>query len=334
MSQTSTFRKGFTLIELLVVISIIALLLGILVPVLGIAKKNASMMKEGVNLRNIHAGLATYGTGNKDWFAGYSAAGKIQGWNTATSATADYIGKYYAARTNATSATAATLNTADTTAYAQAVLMDEGVTTPAQWVSTGETNVTGGNTAVTHDSGTVLEAAANKDSAAAPLTTAPTSSSTTGMVSVFNSSYAVLGYGSGSLKAEWKSNQNQQAVVLATRMLGTSDTAFDTAATASFNTVWTDSNSGSFKGSVVRGDSSTSNEPFKRTDAATPFSTLKYGSVTGTVPATATAAGVVGPFGHVTVITGATTYGTSAGNTGAGVTTGAFVTGAIVSGLN
>jgi prepilin-type N-terminal cleavage/methylation domain-containing protein len=327
MSHQVKKSSGFTLIELLVVISIIALLLGILVPVLGVAKKNANIMKESVNLRNIHAALATYGTSNKDWFTGYTASGKIAG--VAGSVTADFIGKYYAASTNAASATAATTLTADTTAYAQAVLMDEGGSTPAQWVSPGETNVTGGNTAVTHTSGTVLEAAATKGTVAA--TTAATDNSTTGMVSVFNSSFAVLAYG-GTLKAEWKSNQNQQAIVMASRMIGDTAAAFDTGVGASFNSVWTDDNGGSYKGSLVRGDTSTATETFKRTDLELPFATLKYGSVAGTA-STATP-NIVGPFGHVTVITGGTAAYSSNTIIGAIVASGAFTSGQIVSGLN
>lgn len=334
MSHQVKKSSGFTLIELLVVISIIALLLGILVPVLGVAKKNANVLKEGVNLRNIHAGFATYGTSNKDWFPGIASTGKYQGYTgvvgTAAATVADFNGKYYAAMTNATTANAGSTATADTTAYAQAVLMDEGASTPAQWISPGETSTTGGNVAVTHATGTVFEATATKGTST--VTTTATSTSTTGMVSVFNSSYSVLAYGSGTLKTEWKSNQNQQAVVLASRMLGTSATAFDSSAAASFNSVWTDADSGAYKGSVVRGDTSTTTENFKRADPSTGFGTLKYGSVAGTAPVSA--AKVAGPFGQVTVVTGAATYGTASTNIGAAQTSGALTTGEIVSGLN
>lgn len=321
-------QSGFTLIELLVVISIIALLLGILVPVLGEAKKTAQVMKEGVSLRNVHAALAMYGTSNKDWFPGFTAKGKIAG--VAGTATADFIGKYYAAATNAVSTTTATTATANTAAYAQAVLMDEGGANPLQWLSPGETHVTGGNAAVPHASGSVLAVAATKGSVAA--TSAATEVSITGMVSVFNNSFAVLAYGSGVLNPEWRSNQNAQTVVLATRMIGGSDAAFDTSASNSFNSVWTAANSGVFKGSFVHGDSSTGQETFKRADTELPFGSLKYGLVVGT-PATA-GADVAGPFGHVTVVTGAGTYGTSAGNLGATLSSSVFVTGQLASGLN
>jgi len=67
MSRTQT-RKGFTLIELLVVISIIALLIGILLPALQRAKRNAGALKDGAQLKQIHLALTTYATSNNDRF--------------------------------------------------------------------------------------------------------------------------------------------------------------------------------------------------------------------------------------------------------------------------
>ncbi len=63
-----TNRKGFTLIELLVVISIIALLIGILLPALQRAKRNANSLKDGTQLKQIHTALVTFATGNRDAF--------------------------------------------------------------------------------------------------------------------------------------------------------------------------------------------------------------------------------------------------------------------------
>jgi len=70
-----TYWDGFTLIELLVVISIIALLVGILLPALGAARRTAQGAVCKSNLRSLGQGVATYATNSKDFIPGPSTSG-------------------------------------------------------------------------------------------------------------------------------------------------------------------------------------------------------------------------------------------------------------------
>ena len=59
-------KRGFTLIELLVVISIIALLMGILLPVMGRARLQAKVLAVNAELREIGMALEAYSFDNDD----------------------------------------------------------------------------------------------------------------------------------------------------------------------------------------------------------------------------------------------------------------------------
>ncbi len=85
---TSTRRPvGFTLIELLVVISIIALLIGILLPSLGAARDAARDVQCLSNVRQVGIAIQAYAADNKDFFvhAVWDPQNPFGGWaNTRT----------------------------------------------------------------------------------------------------------------------------------------------------------------------------------------------------------------------------------------------------------
>ena len=60
--MTKRHKTGFTIIELLVVVSIIALLIGILLPAIGKARDQAKLTQSQANLRNMAAAHANYST--------------------------------------------------------------------------------------------------------------------------------------------------------------------------------------------------------------------------------------------------------------------------------
>ncbi len=70
MNTQSQFpRRAFTLIELLVVISIIALLVGILLPALGAARRSARELVCGTQIRQLGMASIMYADDNKDHYA-------------------------------------------------------------------------------------------------------------------------------------------------------------------------------------------------------------------------------------------------------------------------
>lgn len=74
-SSMRRVRRGFTLIELLVVISIIALLIGILLPALGSARGTARRIVCSSTERSLAQLQTIYSFDNKDYFAGPNTSG-------------------------------------------------------------------------------------------------------------------------------------------------------------------------------------------------------------------------------------------------------------------
>lgn len=74
VTTPNQLRRAFTLIELLVVISIIALLVGILLPALGSARKTALSMQSLSNLRQLGIALSAYKTDRDGYYPIHSSA--------------------------------------------------------------------------------------------------------------------------------------------------------------------------------------------------------------------------------------------------------------------
>jgi len=69
-------RRAFTLIELLVVISMIGLLIALLLPALGAARKSARQLQSTTHLRGLHQGMVIFAYDNKGYFPGLDSSGK------------------------------------------------------------------------------------------------------------------------------------------------------------------------------------------------------------------------------------------------------------------
>ncbi len=265
-------RKGFNCVELAVVLGVLTLGAGLFLSAQGAhgqdylgglaqGKKRGEGLKDEVTLRNIHMAMTAYGSSNKEWFPGLTSAGKYQ-------ANA-YQGKQYGAPANAgnaeeqASGAGCTIVTGNN--LAMAILLEEGLVAPKQLVAEGDRNP---------DMATI-----EPRNAAHP---------EQGAVAAHHFSHAMLAYGRPGLKPEWKGNQNQQAVVLASRMnFG--------AKAGQYSSVYTEIDSGKWRGVVVRNDSSCTTENLPGGEAA---GHLKYGAKV--FKAEAATASVVGIFGKHT----------------------------------
>jgi len=93
----TSLRRGFTLIELLVVIAVIALLISILLPSLGAARRVARRVVCQSNMRQVTTAITMYADGNKDALVGSPLtsgydAGKDRRFNGTSVQQWDWIG--------------------------------------------------------------------------------------------------------------------------------------------------------------------------------------------------------------------------------------------------
>src|SRR5262245_4785484 len=76
-SNTMSRRRGMTFVEFLLVVSIVALLIGILLPALGAARRTARCIQNSTPVRGIHQGHVLFSQGNNGYFAGLNPLGEL-----------------------------------------------------------------------------------------------------------------------------------------------------------------------------------------------------------------------------------------------------------------
>ncbi|MGP1309958.1 MAG: type II secretion system protein [Phycisphaerales bacterium] len=128
MKNSAQKRAGFTLIELLVVVSIIALLIGILLPALGRARRQAQQLTDGTQVREMQRALLNYAQDNNDFYP--------------IPANADRFDRTEGLEVNVNSITDVDIEQKNRTGAIFSILIFEGQVVPEQCVSPAEADGT------------------------------------------------------------------------------------------------------------------------------------------------------------------------------------------------
>jgi prepilin-type N-terminal cleavage/methylation domain-containing protein len=178
--------KAFTLIELLVVISIIALLIGILLPALSAARRTARQMQNSTQVRGIQQGMVMFASGNNEYFPGLTGTGASAASIATTTTTYGATGNGYAV------------------ANRIAQLLNGNYFTNSYCIAPGETDT------------------ANVKTAATGINVVSSGTATQGYsYAMLNLSNTTTDSGRN---AEWKSTLNSQALILGDRVISDSTT--------------------------------------------------------------------------------------------------------------
>ena len=223
--------KGFTLIELLVVISIIALLIGILLPALGAARRTARQMQSNANVRSIHQAMVTFAQGNGERFPGLDTRGRIIPGNPA---------QYYVGDTETTSESGGHPAVRYILMLRGSLLTGEILISPADtrttWTENASTSVDGGRDRIQRSNYSFAMLRLQANDAEGDITNGDATNPTLPKF--------------GSISNEWRDTINTEAPVISDRNTGTNTWGTSVnATTGAIKSIHTTEN-GDWRGSV------------------------------------------------------------------------------------